>query len=74
MKYPKLKGKIIEMFGSQQKFAKAVNQSEHMISKKLTGQCGISQDDVYEWSNALQLNPSEIAIYFFPQMFNETKE
>ena len=74
MKYPKLRGKIIEVFGSQREFAKAVKQSEHMISKKLTGQCEITQKDVYEWSKALHLAPNEIALYFFPEMFNENEE
>lgn len=67
MEYRKLKGRIVEICGSQAEFSKKANLSENIISKKLNGQCGISQDDVYNWCNILEIDQHDIGTYFFPQ-------
>lgn len=71
MAFRKLKGRIIEICGSQKEFAKKANLSERIISLKLNGQCAITGEDVYSWCKILRIQPQDIGIYFFPKMFNE---
>ena len=72
MKYRKLKGRIVEICGSQREFCKIAGITESLLSRKLNGMCAITQDDVYSWANILKIPAQDIGIYFFPQMFNET--
>lgn len=65
--YNKLRGKIIEVYGSQKKFSKAINLSEQSITAKLNGRSDFSQDDIIKWGNALDLCKEEIGVYFFNQ-------
>lgn len=68
MEYRKLKGRIVEICGSQSEFSRRANLSENIISNKLNGKCGISQDDVYNWCNILEIDQNDIGSYFFPQI------
>lgn len=65
--YSKLKGRIIEKFGSQKAFAKAYGVSENAISGKLTGKMAITKKDIARMSapEFLDIPPSEYHIYFF---------
>lgn len=51
--YRRLKGRIIEIFGSQGKFAEHLNVSYVTISNKLRGVTQFSQDDMVRWCDAL---------------------
>ncbi|MBQ8559086.1 MAG: DUF739 family protein [Tyzzerella sp.] len=64
-KYLKLRGRIIEKFGSQGKFAEAIRLSENSVSKKLTGNSGFSQEDIEKWSYLLEISKEEYGLYFF---------
>ena len=63
--YDKLRGKIIEKYGSQENFAKELNLSSNSISKKMTGKTGFSQKDIVEWSKLLEIEPADYNEYFF---------
>lgn len=63
--YNKLKGKIVEVFGSQALFSKAINLSEQSITAKLSGRTKFSQDDIIEWCDALGIDQNDIGLYFF---------
>lgn len=63
--YSKLKGRIVELFGNQNSFAKAMNQSSVTVSKKLTGKSEWSQIDITDACYCLGINFSDIPIYFF---------
>lgn len=65
--YSKLRGRIVEMYGSQKEFSKAVSLSEQSITAKLNGRSDFSQDDIIQWSNALQIGLGDIGAYFFNQ-------
>jgi len=67
MEFRKLKGRIVEICGSQLEFSKRVGLSENIISQKLNGQCGITQDNVYDWCNVLEIDQNDIGAYFFPK-------
>lgn len=64
-KYDKLRGRIIEMFGSQDKFADKLGKSRVSVSKKMNGKSGFSQKDILEWSELLNINNNEYGAYFF---------
>lgn len=61
----KIRGKIIEKFGSQKNFSKAVGLSEQSVTAKLSGKTDLSQDDMQKWAEALEIKKSEIGDYFF---------
>ena len=65
--YDKLKGKIVERFGTQGNFAKALGVSERTLSLKLNNKIFFSQDEISKISNLLDIELEEIQDYFFKQ-------
>lgn len=63
--YSKLKGKIVEVFGSQQDFAKAMDWSERTLSLKINGKRSWKQTDIMRAIELLHLSESDIQDYFF---------
>lgn len=65
--YSKLKGRIIEKFGSQKSFGSAVGLSENTIGKKLSGQRTIWIKDIEKWCSKefLDIEKEDIPSYFF---------
>lgn len=63
--YRKLRGKIIEVFGSYGNFADALGISSVTVSNKLNSKTQFSQDDIIDWSEALSIPISESGTYFF---------
>lgn len=63
--YNKLRGKIVEVFGSISKFSEKLSISEVSVSKKLNCKSGFSQKDIIEWSNLLGISSDDYAEYFF---------
>lgn len=64
-KYNKLRGRIIEKFGSQEAFSKEIGLSSTSMSLKMTGQTGFSQSDIRLWSEHLDIKTEDIGDYFF---------
>ena len=63
--YNKLKGRIVEKYGTQSNFAKEAGISYVAMSKKLNGKIGLSQSDILAWSDLLDIDKTEYADYFF---------
>lgn len=63
--HQKLRGRIVEIYGSQGAFAKKIGKTEQCITAKLSGKTQFSQADIIAWSNALQINVDEVGVYFF---------
>ncbi len=63
--YNKLRGKIVEVFGSQTTFSKAIHLSEQSITAKLAGRSRFSQSDIITWCDALGIDQNDIGLYFF---------
>ena len=61
----KIRGRIVEVFGSQRNFAKAIGKSEQTVNKKLNSASQFSLDDITEWCNALDIKQDEVGSYFF---------
>lgn len=63
--YQKLLGRITEKLGSQSEFARRMELSERTISLKLKGKVPFKQTEIIKASDVLEIDPSEIATYFF---------
>jgi transcriptional regulator with XRE-family HTH domain len=63
--YSKLRGKIIEKFGTQGNFAKVLGVSERTLSLKLNNKLFFSQDELAKISELLNIDSDKIQIYFF---------
>lgn len=63
--YNKLKGKIIEVFGSQKKFAKAMKISERTLSLKLRGLVPWTQPEMFRAVQLLGEPVSRIDDFFY---------
>ena len=63
--YSKLRGKIVEIFGSNDAFAKAFPMSERTLSMKMNSQRGWSQNQILHACDLLGIAFSDIPEYFF---------
>lgn len=61
----KLKGRIVEKYGSQTEFAKAIGRTKAFVSYVINGKSQLTQEDVVDWANALDIAYDELHIYFF---------
>lgn len=64
-KYDRLRGRIVEKYGSQEEFAKVIGISSTSMSKKMKGKTGFSQKDIVKWSELLGISKPEYSEYFF---------
>lgn len=65
MKYAMLRGRILERFGSIEKFAKAIGISRTMLSLKLNGHSQFTQQQISDWSKLLDIDLRDIGVFFF---------
>lgn len=64
-KYQKLKARIIEKFGTQGNFARALDTSEITISKKICDKVPFTHNDIVKWCELLEIDQDDIGAYFF---------
>lgn len=65
--YNKLRGKIREVFGTQEKFGKAINLSYTSVSLKLNNKAEWSQQEINKAAEVLGIPDDQIYIYFFSE-------
>lgn len=63
--YSKLKGRIIEKYGSQSGFANVLGVTQSTLSQKLNGHYNFSQNEINVISKYLEIKKEEIGVYFF---------
>ncbi len=63
--YDKLKGRIVEKYGTRSAFAKAIGLSERTISLKLSGKIAWKQPEIVKAVEVLELESADIQAYFF---------
>jgi len=63
--FSKLKGRVIEKFGTQKKFAEALGVSENLVSLKFQKKVEFSKDDMSQWGKLLDIPPEQFHEYFF---------
>lgn len=65
--YPKLRGRIVEKFGTIEAFAERINTSSVTVSKKLNGKTQFSQADIVKWGAVLNIDRKDFGAYFFAE-------
>ena len=69
----KLRGKIVEKFGTIGKFAEEIGCSTNTISNYLNGSTNLSQDKILQWCELLEIKEKEIPAYFFTPKVDESE-
>lgn len=70
--YPKLRGRIVEKYGSQTAFASEIGKTDQTVTAKLNGNSKFSLDDIIEWSKALELSEADVGSYFFAKELSKS--
>lgn len=65
--YSKLRGRIKEVFGTQDIFAKAIGINKGLLSRSLNNSREFSQKEINKSCAALKVSPEQIPLYFFAQ-------
>lgn len=73
MNYDKLRGKIREVFHTQEAFAEALGISKTSLSKKLNGSVSFTQDEMNKACELLDIPKEFIPVYFFTPKVKQTK-
>ncbi len=63
--FKRLRGRIIEKYGSQAEFSKVLGISQNSLSKKMNSKTRFSSDDIVRITKLLNISNSEITSYFF---------
>ena len=63
--YNKVKGRIVELYGTQGNLAKKLGISKNSMSKKLTGKTEFSQSDIEKWAGFLNIERKDYGEFFF---------
>lgn len=71
--YGKLRGKIVEVYGSQAAFAKAMGISQRTLSSKMQNKIFFRQDEINKAINLLHLSLDEAKDYFFTPKVQEVE-
>jgi Helix-turn-helix. len=68
--YNKLRGRIVELYGTQGNFAQKLGVSKNSVSRKMNCQTEFSQADIIKWSILLNVHKDEYGEYFLPKKLN----
>jgi len=63
--YNKLRGRIVEKFGTQGAFAEAMGMSNGSLSMKLASKSYFSADEIVKACELLEITSGEVSAYFF---------
>lgn len=67
----KLRGRIVEKYGSLGKFAEVVGCSFSFLSQYINGKKKLDQPRIDKWANALDIESADIYNYFFVRKVGE---
>lgn len=70
----KLRGRIIEKFGTIGEFCRAAGTSRSYVSQYLNGQKMLSQGVMDKWIKTLEIAADEIQTYFFTPRVHEMEQ
>lgn len=63
--YSKLSGKIVEKFKTRKRFAAELGMSCPTLCSRLLSRSEFTQDEILKATNLLEIDQSEIPLYFF---------
>lgn len=63
--YAKLRGRIVEKYGTQGKFAEALGVNQMTVSRKLNCENAFTRNDILIWAELLSIERADIVNYFF---------
>lgn len=63
--YRKLKGRIREIYGTQDNFAEKLGIGRVSLSKRLTNKLEFSQTEIKKSCELLNIEPENVSLYFF---------
>ena len=64
-KFPKLDGKIVEVYGTRKAFAEALNVSQNTLTYKLNGKFPWKPREIDASCQLLGIDRADMPIYFF---------
>lgn len=65
MDYSKLKGRIIEKYGTRTAFADAIGMTMESLSRRLNNGANFKADEYIKACDLLDIPPKEMHLYFF---------
>lgn len=65
LNYSKLKGRIVEKYGSQKAFAEALGVSRASVCSVLSSKKFLHQKKIVAWCEALEIGIDDVGKYFF---------
>ena len=70
----KLRGRIIEVFGTIDSFAEKADCSRAFVSSYLNHKSVLNQKTIVKWAGLLNLSDNDIPIYFFTLEVDEMEQ
>ena len=61
----KLRGRIVEKYGTYEAFFKKLDMSRVQASKKLNGKSEFTRKDVWKWSDLLDIDLKDVGLFFY---------
>ena len=72
-RYSKLRGRIREVYGTQEAFAEAIDRTPAYVSLRLTGKMDWAQTDIWAICELFNIGKEDIGLYFFEDKVATTK-
>mgnify|MGYP002528662740 CR=1 FL=1 len=69
----KLRGRIVEVFGTIEAFSEKAECSRALISSYLNHRSYLNQTTILKWARLLRIKDAEIPTYFFSVEVDETE-
>lgn len=61
----KLRGRIVEKFETQEKFAEALGITPGTLSQKLKNKSELKREEISKWCELLEISTDDLPSYFF---------
>ena len=74
MSYAKLRGRIREVFGTNGKFAEAMNLDSSSISERLNNKTAWKREEIEKACEVLAIPIEEVFLYFFTQKVGNSQQ
>lgn len=73
MSYAKLRGRIVEIYGTQEGFASAMNMDKATMNQKLNNKSPWKREEIEKACGLLNIPIEEVHLYFFTSKVAKTQ-